>query len=186
MAKRRPRVDGAAVTDRLELDYERTSEMFNLLADIRFKLIALVPAVAGVGTAVLGDGGMDAEIQLALGLLGLVATLGILVYELRNSELYNWAIHRAKHLERELGLSRSALGAPQGGVFGERVPAHRRFLGLVLIKHDPTLGLVYGAALGAWTWVALRGFLTLVTEWSNRAVFWVAFTGAAAMGFLVA
>jgi hypothetical protein len=172
--------------DRLELDYEQTGQVFRLFADIRFKLLALVPAIAGVGTALAGKDGVKPEVQLALGLLGLVATLGILLYELRNSELYNWAIHRAKHLERELGLSVSALGAPQGGVFGERVPAHHRFLGMVLIKHDPALGLVYGSALGAWTWVAASGLLTLITGWSDRDVFWVALAGAVAMGSLIA
>ena len=173
---------GHAVTDRLELDYQQTSEMFRLLAGIRFKLLALVPAVAGVGTALVGETGMHAEVQLALGLLGFVATLGILLYELRNSELYNWAIHRAKHLERAMGLSSLVLGAPQGGVFGERVAPHHRVLGLALIKHDQALALVYGSALGAWTWVALRGLLTLVTDWSNRTVFWVALGGAVTMG----
>jgi hypothetical protein len=176
---------GTSAFDRLELDYKQTSDIFKLLADIRFKLLALVPTVAGIGTALVGKKGIDAQVQLSIGLLGFVATSGILIYELRNSELYNWAIHRAKHLERALGLEASALGAAQGGVFGERVPQHWRLLRFVPVKHDPALALVYGSALAAWTWVWLEGLVSLVSDLSARTAFWLAFVGALAMGVLV-
>jgi hypothetical protein len=173
------------VGDRLELDYQQTTEMFRLLADIRFKLLAFVPTVTGLATALAGGDGATGETQLAVGLLGFVATLGILLYELRNSELYNLAIHRAKHLERRLELVPTALGALQGGVFGERVRPHHRFAGLLLIKHDPALALVYGAALGAWTWLFLHGLLVLVADLSDRTAFWAALAGAVAAAVLV-
>lgn len=174
------------MSDRLEFDYGQTTEMFKLLADVRFKLLAFVPTITGIGTALASDDGAAAETQLAVGLLGFTATLGILLYELRNSELYNWAIHRAKHLERELELVPTALDAPHGGVFGERVRPHHRFAGVLLIKHDPALALVYGAALGAWTWLFLHGLLTLVADLSDRTTFWAALAGAVAAAVLVA
>jgi hypothetical protein len=59
----------------VELDYQQTGEMFKVLADIRFKLLALVPTVAGLGTALVGGDGIDPKVQLAVGLVGFAATL---------------------------------------------------------------------------------------------------------------
>jgi hypothetical protein len=43
---------------------------------------------------------------LAVGALGLAATVGVLLYELRNSELDDSIIDRAIELEQKLGLDR--------------------------------------------------------------------------------
>jgi hypothetical protein len=83
-------------------DYEKTIEIFKLLADIRFKLLAFVPTIVGAAIALIGDN-KTPGVMIGVGILGLSATIGVLLYELRNSELYNQAIHRAKYLE---GLQR--------------------------------------------------------------------------------
>jgi len=166
--------------DRLELDYTMSADMFRALSDIRFRLLALVPSIAGVTLAVLGDG--RPETQLGVGLLGFVATVGVLVYELRNSQLYNWSVHRAKYLERQLGLPSSAFGAPHGGVFSERPRARYRLARSLRVKHDNGLALVYGAALGGWVWLVARGALALLSDLPDRSAFWIALAAAAAGG----
>ena len=159
-------------TELLRLDYQQTTDMLRTLTDVRFKLLALVPTLSGAAVAVLGHPSSAAEL-LAVGVLGLIATLGILLYELRNTQLSEYGMRRARHIEGQLGIQ--AIGAGQGtghvaghaagqgfgGLFSERPGRALRLFGLAPIDRDRGLALVYGAALAGWTylvaWGALRG-----------------------------
>ncbi len=127
----------AADADRLRADYQQTAELLRALTDVRFKLLALVPTLSGAAVAVLGHPGSAAEL-IAVGLLGLTATLGVLLYELRNSELSDYALRRARSLEAELGLGLYR-GAP--------------------VSRDRALILVYSAALAGWSYLTAWGAL---------------------------
>lgn len=171
--------------DRLALDYQTTVELFKTLADIRFRLLALVPAIAGTALALLDDA--EPETQLAVGLLGFTATLGILIYELRNSQMYNWAVHRARYIERRLRFERSALGSPTpAGVFGERPRPSYRLAALVTVKHDRGLALVYGAATAGWSFLIVRSGLDIAASLASRTDYWIALGAAALAGGAVA
>ena len=122
--------------ERLRLDYERTTELLRSLTDIRFRLLAFVPTFAGAAVGFFGHTRPAAEL-LAVGLLGLVATLGVYLYELRNSRLYVAAAARAQELERQLELPDGLLVAHDGGL----------------------LALVYGAALAGWSYLVSWGIL---------------------------
>src|SRR3954470_11243567 len=89
--------------DRLKLDYDQTTQVLRLLTDIRFKLIAFVPTIAAFSVGLFGKPRPAIEL-LAIGLLGMTATLGILVYELRNSQIYATAARHAGELEQQLGF----------------------------------------------------------------------------------
>jgi len=144
--------------DRLRLDYEQTTQLYRALVDVRFKLLAIVPTISGTAVGLLGRPRPAAEL-LAVGVLGLVATLGILLYELRNTQLHDAAIDRAKELEKGLGFPSTRQPAQPGGLFRER-PQPQGFLGPVTVVHGRALALVYGAALAGWgylvAWGALR------------------------------
>jgi hypothetical protein len=127
----------AADVDRLRVDYQQTTDLLRSLTDVRFKLLALVPTLSGAAVAVLGHPSSAAEL-LAVGLLGLTATLGVLLYELRNSRLFDYALRRAQSLEAELGLGLYR-GAPANG--------------------DRALILVYSAALAGWSYLTAWGAL---------------------------
>ena len=72
--------DGApSRAELLRLDYQQTTDLLRTLSDVRFKLLALVPTLSGTAIAILGHPSSAAEL-LGVGLLGLVATLGILLY----------------------------------------------------------------------------------------------------------
>jgi hypothetical protein len=75
-----------SLSDRLRLDYQQTTDFLRTLTDVRFKPLALVPTVSGAAVALFGHPSSAVEL-LALGGLGLTATLGILLYELRNRQL---------------------------------------------------------------------------------------------------
>jgi hypothetical protein len=145
--------------DRLRLDYEQTTQLMRTLADIRFRLLAFVPTVAGATVALFSRPRSAAEL-LAIGLLGLFATIGILLYELRNSQILDAVIHRATALEQRLQLS-PMLDAegPRGGLFTERPQRMLTLFGMVEVRHARGLGFVYGAALAGWTYLVVWGAL---------------------------
>lgn len=145
-------------SEQLRLDYAQTTDLLRTLTDVRFKLLAFVPTISGAAVGFLGHGRSAAEL-IAVSAVGLSATLGIVVYELRNTQIYDYAIHRATELERRLGFV-SMLGTEEtGGFFSERPGREVRIFRLP-VGHDRGLALVYGAAIGAWcyllSWGALR------------------------------
>jgi hypothetical protein len=132
----------------VRLDYEQTKQLICTLTDIRFKLLAFVPTIAGATVGFLG-GGQPAAQLLGVGLLGLAATTGILLYELRNMQVHDSAIEHAESLEQKLGL----------GLFSGRPSERLTPFGLVAARHERGLGLVYGAALAGWTYIVMWGVL---------------------------
>ena len=167
--------------ERLRLDYDQTAQLLRTLTDIRFKLIAFVPTIAAVSVGLFGKPRPAVEL-LAIGLLGLTATLGILVYELRNSQIYAAAAKRAEELVRLLGFP-SALGEGPGGLFSEHPPVTIRLVGVFPTTRLAGLGLVYGAALAGWTYLVSWGLLRAVDLGHARSVGLVI---GAAVGALVA
>jgi hypothetical protein len=145
--------------DRLRLDYDQTTQALRTLTDVRFRLLAFVPAVSGAAVGLLSKPRPAAEL-LGVGVLGLVATAGVFVYELRNSQI-SAAFHaRAQELERRLGLG-SVAGAP-GGLFSERPGITQRLLGFLTVSHGHGLALVYAAALGGWGYLVGWGLLAAI------------------------
>ena len=111
----RPPYSAAAVDvdDRLRLDYEQTTQLLRTLIDVRFRLLAFVPTISGIAVAFVGRPRPAAEL-LAVGLLGLLATLGIFVYELRNTQISGVLIPRATELEKRLQLPSESKGSDDG------------------------------------------------------------------------
>ena len=137
-----------ADADRLQADYQQTTDLLRTLTDVRFKLLALVPTLSGAAVAVLGHPSSAAAL-VAVGLLGLTATLGVLLYELRNSQLSDYALHRAQSLEAELGL----------GLYREQPDRTLRLFGIAPVDRDRGLILVYSAALAGWSYLTAWGVL---------------------------
>jgi len=155
-------------TDLLRLDYDHTLDQLRTLTDVRFKLLALVPTLSGVAIGLLGRPRSAAEL-LGVGLLGLCATLGILFYELRNTQLSDYATQRAKAVERELGLVSAFGAAGPGGLYSERPDRSVHVLGVEL-GHDRGLSLVYGAALAGWAYLVSWGALRALDVARPRAI----------------
>jgi hypothetical protein len=136
--------------EKLLHEYEQVNENFRMLADIRFKLLALVPALGGAAAFVLSGFALSTEatapphsLVFLIAALGFLATLGITIYDQRNSELYNALGGRAKDLEILLDL-------PGEGQFRQRPDRDRYFFGLFPMGHDIGLSVIYGPVLGAW------------------------------------
>ena len=139
----------------LKLDYTQSLETYRQLADIRFKLLALVPTLTTAAVALLTKSPTIPRAEKAgLATLGFLATLGIVLYDQRNTQFYNGAIGRAQDLERRLGL-KPAGGDREGGLFrSRREHPTRHILGLP-VGHDLGLALIYSTTLGAWAFAAV-------------------------------
>jgi hypothetical protein len=144
--------------DDLRLDYNQTTDLMRGLTDVRFKLVAFVPTISGAAIAVLGHGHSTPEL-LAVGLLGLVATVGIVIFDLRNTQLLDYAVLRAKSLEEQLGFVSIFEPGRPGGLFSERPGRDLRIFGLAGVGHDRGLALVYSAAIGGWCYIVAWGAL---------------------------
>jgi hypothetical protein len=155
--------------DALRLDYQQTTDLLRTLTDVRFKLLAFVPTLSGAAVGLLGRPRPAVEL-LAIGLLGLVATFGILLYELRNTEVYDYAIARARRLEAELRLPSPFKADAAGGLFSEQPVPGLRLLGLAKVAHDSGLALVYGAALAGWSYLVAWGALHALDVGSARKI----------------
>ncbi len=157
-----------ASEDNLRLDYDQTCQQIRAFTDTRFKLLAFVPTLTGAAVALLSSRDINQWTVLVVGLLGLSVTLGIVFYEMRNTVLYDAAIHRAKWLEVSLGLPILTHGKQRGGLFNERPDRPKLFLTLEA-WHDQALALVYGAALGGWVYIVANSSLTLLSQQSSQA-----------------
>jgi hypothetical protein len=160
-------------TERLRLEYDAAVQVVRDLTDVRFKLLALVPTLAGAVVVLVSAGSGGAEL-LAIGLLGATATGGVLAYELRNTQIRAAAAARARAFEE-----RHFAGGPL-------VAPPRRIAG-VTVGHTLGAALVYGAALAGWgyliAWGALRAAgvdhsrgigLALGAAAGGAAVAWIA------------
>ena len=130
-----------------------------MLADVRFKLLALIPVLGGavvfvlshIGLKVGTSGSESIPILLVVAivsLFGCFATLGITIYDQRNSELYNALIHRAKYLETAFCSTRAPGGLKKidiGGQFNERPGKNRKLI--FEVGHDLGLSLIYSPLL---------------------------------------
>jgi hypothetical protein len=143
-------------------DYDRTVATVHQLTEVRFKLAAFLPALTGGAVALLASSKLGPLTKASLALGGLIFSLGKVLYDLRNSQIYNAAIGRAKALEVVLGFD-VCEDDENPGLFGSRADTIRRkqekgldrFLRMP-VQHGSGLALVYTAVIGAWLWAVLQ------------------------------
>lgn len=167
---------------KLQFDYQLTLDQFKLLAEIRFKLLAFVPTLAGAAIALLTGSIVTVApaTAFAVGILGFLVTIGITFYNIRNTQFYDAAVNRAKSIEADLHLPAFTQGQQVGGYFNESPDSSLKLFRLFPIKHRPGLALVYGSALGGWAYIIAYVALTLV----NRTEIWIALVIAFVVGVL--
>ncbi len=125
--------------------YKEINTNWRTLADIRFKLLGLLPTISIVAIIALftGAGGhLTPFLQSIVSLLGFAVTIGIFMYDMRNSQLYDYLISRSRRIEFELGIHTGQhLGRPKARWF--------------VIKHDVATGIIYIATIISWVVVIL-------------------------------
>ena len=135
-------VDPAAVGDEIRTLYSEICNSWHLLIEIRFKLLAFVPAVSVLLLANLlapGEPGKQLSLtsKVVIAALGFVATLALFVYDRRNSELHDDLISRGRKIEEFWGVH-------TGQFRGRLKPKYS------VVRHDVATNLIYGSALIGW------------------------------------
>ena len=134
---------------RLRLEYQQSVTAFSGLTEIRFKLLALVPTVAGAVVALVpAQSGGSSYLQSA----------SSASWQRRVCSSTSSAIARSERRPVSAWCSQSASSSRADPI--ANVPP-RRALGIGL-THTLAVAMVYGAALGGWVylvvWGALRAF----------------------------
>ena len=110
------------------------------LIDIRFKLLAFVPTVTAIAVAAVGD---HDNSGFPIADFGFLVTLGVIMYEVRNSELHDDYARRVQELEERLVVKLRPVKQERTSTFG------------ITAKHQYALALIYGSCVGAWVALAL-------------------------------
>jgi len=141
--------------------YKEASSNYKNLADIRFKLLGLVPAVSVLAWIQLykdiqTDDFMGLFVGLVLSLIAIRITYGIRTYDKRNDELYDDSISRGRRAEEELGINT--------GIFKGRLEANQTDVLNKKINHGRALALIYSSVFIGWTlqiiWFSINLILT--------------------------
>lgn len=156
--------------ERLRLDYDQTSELVRTLMDIRFKLLAFVPTIAGAAVALVGAGKPTGAELLGVGILGLAATFGVLLYELRNTQVYLATLSRARALERLLGLGTEGGRSGPADLLAQRPAVQARAFAIASFGQERAVAVVYGAALAGWSYLVAWGALRALGAGSARGI----------------
>lgn len=170
----------------VRLEYEQVNETIRMLTDVRFKLLAFVPAVSGFAVALLTRSAVShatvpGSVVAAASTLGFFVTLGIVFYDQRNSNLYDGLIRRANEIESTF----NEYGGRGKGLWSSRPPARLYLLGVVRVWHDRGLALIYASVLGGWLFAFTTGIV--ISGWPRPGGFggwqvWVA-AGVGVAGF---
>jgi len=192
----------------VQIDYQWTNDQIKLLTDIRFRLIAIASPLVGTAVTLLSAQTLGtpsaaptqpaaaAVLTAAVALFGFMVTLGVVLYDLRNSQLYNALVHRAKILEGVLGCVGSGAEtmarppsakkkspdarprikdphpvrdfADQGGLHTQRAGRYGTFLSFE-ISHGSGLSMIYSALLSSWVFPFLKATGLLVAKLSRIA-----------------
>ena len=154
--------------ERLKIDYEQTTQYNHKLADIRFRLLALVPIATGAAIALV-EKSATGPTMLTVGLMGFIVTLGITFYDQRNTQIYNAMQWRARALEILLDFDSTDRTTKQfGGTFLDRPGRSRKMFGILLMWHDRALAIIYASAFAGWGYLILDGLfksLDISTSW---------------------
>jgi len=124
-------------------EYSEVCSNIRSLLDIRLKLLTLLPIAAAVAIALNKESA--GVINVGLSLFGLFITIGLVIYNTRNDQLYDELMHRAADIERSLNITDGAFAFRPRGWF--RVKTLGRSL---TVDHRAALSLLYGASIALW------------------------------------
>lgn len=125
--------------------YGEICNSWRMLTDVRFKLLGLVPTVsAAVLISLLSrnkpDEGLSPLSRIAISVFGLLITVGIWMYDQRNTKLYIDLVRRGHRIEEELGIDT--------GQFRGRISPTPDW-----VNHRNATSIIYTVAVGGWLFV---------------------------------
>ena len=165
---------------KLSLDYQQTTQYIQLLTNIRFLPLTLLPGLTGAAVTLLTRFD-NPRTALAVGLMGLFVSLGLILYDIHNTALHDAAVYRAKGIERALSLTPFAKHKRAGGLFNEspdRIAVAEVAVaegGLakspLVVRNKSVVAVIYGVVVGGWVHVIVHASTrSLPTDWQPSEV----------------
>lgn len=147
--------------ENLRTGYREVCQNHRAVTDFRGKLLTLLPVVSGVGIYLLipktaNPGDLDPTYLVAIGLFGVLVTLGLFLHEIRGIEECGDLIEVGRWLEEKMGLS-------EGQFIREDNYYHRQkswLRGFINNFKGPVgaAWVIYPSVGAAWLFVATLGF----------------------------
>ncbi|OUM00776.1 hypothetical protein [Variovorax sp. JS1663] len=139
-------------------EYGDVANNFRGLADVRFKLLNLLPIAAAATAAFKGD--KPDGLTFFISLFGLAVTIGLLVYNARNDQLYDELVGRAAAIERAVSL-------PDGAYANRPRPwLDIHALGHTWnVDHRSAVALIYSATICLWLTLGLASILETLRQY---------------------
>ena len=164
----------------LRTAYEEVCRLHDGIADFRAKLLALLPLASGAGIFLLvaGDRRPEPAHLPAIGVLGVLVTLALFIFELRGIQRCKGLRDCGKQLECKLLGNAHGLGA----FTDEPAPA------LGFVRNTAASNLIYSAVGAAWAYVATSGdsgFFSCAQASSSARVVFIVFIVFSAFGVIV-
>jgi hypothetical protein len=139
-----------SVQEILRFDYDQALQTIRQLADVRFKLLALVPFISGATIVFLSvdPGKAPPHVIFAGSVAGFLITVGVLIYNQRNTQFINVTRARCIELEKRLKL-------PIKGQFQSHPDSFYLFK-VIPLWADMGLAIIYGTVLAAWLFLIMH------------------------------
>jgi len=137
--------------DDLDKIYSECSNGYHKVDDFRGKLLGFLPLASGIGIF----GALYTEIKpipdsnVALGIFGILVTIGLLIYELKGITKCTQFIFLGKWIERKMVENRNSNKVPQG-YFTELSKGQT---GHLIITEPVASAIIYSTVIAAWAYV---------------------------------
>lgn len=160
--------------ENLRIDYEQTGQYVQMLTNIRYLPLTILPGIAAGAVTVLSSSKRP-EAGLAVGLVGMLASIGLILFDLHNTAIRDAAVRRAQRIEVYLGLPPFAK-EKAGGLYNERPDDLEVFhyqratkSHSLTVRQDMAVAVVYGVSIGAWAHVLVHSSLSMLLGRSSLA-----------------
>jgi divalent metal cation (Fe/Co/Zn/Cd) transporter len=165
-------------TDFRPLVYERVCESYHAIDDFRMKLLGLLPLATGAGVLILVNANVGSDEKSegsarwllgAIGLFGLVTTLGLFAYELHGIKKCHYLIVAGRYLEHEFDVHGQFSSRPHD-VGGRHLAINEPFAS----------SIIYPATLAAWAFTGLVVTSRIAATTVALTILLVGFSGSRA------
>jgi hypothetical protein len=159
----------------LRLDYQQTMQYIQMLTNIRFLPLTLLPGLTGAAVTILTRFD-NPRTALAVGLMGLFVSVMIILYDIQNTALHDAAVYRAKSIESSLRLPPFTKHKQAGGLFNESpqriaVAQRRQTKNPLVVRNKNIVAVVYGVVIGGWVHVIVHASTrSLPTGWQPSEI----------------
>jgi hypothetical protein len=153
--------EGKVEMENMRTEYREICENHRAITDFRGKLLTLLPVVSGVGIYLLipkttSPSDLDPGYLIAIGLFGVLVTVGLFLHELRGIQECGELIEVGRSLEEKMGLTDGQFIRVDN--YFHRQESHLKSLFNNFKGPVGAAWVIYPSVAAAWLFVSALGF----------------------------